>query len=499
MNPIEAFSKVTTSKTLDEDLFYRRILRLTIIASVLIFIWGIWSVPLLDHNEARRAVVVREMLASGDWLVPTLNGTVYISKPPLFYWFAAIFALLFQSTAEWVIRLPSSLCALALTWLTYSRVKQWIGKWPALFCAIILVTSAEFTMYGRRAEIEMLMAFCCSLSMYFFMDFLQKPQSRKPLLICYAFLGLAFLTKGPVILIFVIVPLAVFWFFHRDSNILKGLSYYPGWLLFAFIAFPWFIYLYFHLGKTSLAAVAQRDIVGKTFWAKSGGPWYAYFLVIIPNFAPWILVVAYKTKDQFRKFRSSGEAIFFWCWSVAPFVVMSFFAAKHAKYLTPLFPAVAVVLGTWLETLLNAMINRFGRRAYSTALWVAAIMLGLWFAYYAAIEPRLYSHRYTLTKPFIEKIEQVRGNVPVYAFASLDPRITYYYGKPIPVKKTGDLSRMIGEKKPFVLIVEKDEFPEIQGNADLCSLAEFKPFFRKDNAMRIYGTASLCDEEPMHK
>ena len=62
--------------------------------------------PLIDRDEGRYAEGTREMVASGDWLVPRLFGVPYLEKPPLFYWLTAASLATFGIN-EWAARLPS--------------------------------------------------------------------------------------------------------------------------------------------------------------------------------------------------------------------------------------------------------------------------------------------------------------------------------------------------------------------------------------------------------
>ncbi|MGA7879190.1 MAG: hypothetical protein WCA08_26255, partial [Desulfoferrobacter sp.] len=72
----------------DDDRLYSALLYIVFLGSLTIYFWGIWAIPILSHNEARRMIVVQEMISNHNWLVPTLNGQPYLAKPPLFYWLA---------------------------------------------------------------------------------------------------------------------------------------------------------------------------------------------------------------------------------------------------------------------------------------------------------------------------------------------------------------------------------------------------------------------------
>lgn len=66
--------------------------------------------PLMLPDEGRYVGVAWEMLRSGEWLTPTLNGLPYFHKPPLFYWITATSLWLFGQH-EWAARVASLLGA----------------------------------------------------------------------------------------------------------------------------------------------------------------------------------------------------------------------------------------------------------------------------------------------------------------------------------------------------------------------------------------------------
>ena len=72
-----------------EDRSTRRVL----LVSALFFLLAMLragSMPLTDPDEGRYAEIAREMVASGDYVVPHLFSIPYLEKPPLLYWLTAL-------------------------------------------------------------------------------------------------------------------------------------------------------------------------------------------------------------------------------------------------------------------------------------------------------------------------------------------------------------------------------------------------------------------------
>ena len=98
----------------------RDLLVLTLLAAGL-FSWRLGSHDFWEPDEPDFALISREMLQSGDWIVPTRNGARYAEKPPLLYWMVAGLAKLTGAGVNgWTARIPCAACGLLGVWVVYA-------------------------------------------------------------------------------------------------------------------------------------------------------------------------------------------------------------------------------------------------------------------------------------------------------------------------------------------------------------------------------------------
>jgi 4-amino-4-deoxy-L-arabinose transferase-like glycosyltransferase len=125
-----------------------KILWTTVIVAAIVFFWGLGSMDLLSLNEGRRALAIQEMVSSGNWLLPHLNGELYLTKPPLLYWLSSSLGFIW-GVNEWTLRLPSALAAIAVLIMVYRYALQQSGKWAALFAVQLLIANLGFAAARR--------------------------------------------------------------------------------------------------------------------------------------------------------------------------------------------------------------------------------------------------------------------------------------------------------------------------------------------------------------
>ncbi|MGD8787791.1 MAG: hypothetical protein PVJ60_10230, partial [Phycisphaerales bacterium] len=122
-----------------------------------LLIWGLLFVfcnlgqrhELWAPDEPREAEIAREMFVTGDWIIPQLNGTPFLEKPPLTHWGGAlVFTALGKPSAQWcrlVNALWGFLGAAALVLLCSSMANRYVG----FIAGFMLATNVEWALNSR--------------------------------------------------------------------------------------------------------------------------------------------------------------------------------------------------------------------------------------------------------------------------------------------------------------------------------------------------------------
>ena len=110
-----------------------------LLALLAVYLVGNASVQLWDRDEPRYAQTSRQMLQSGDWVVPRFLDKVRTAKPPLIYWCQAASMAVLGDNA-FAARLPSALAMITTLAILALSVGQAAGRVRGLWTAFILGT-----------------------------------------------------------------------------------------------------------------------------------------------------------------------------------------------------------------------------------------------------------------------------------------------------------------------------------------------------------------------
>ena len=134
-----------------------------------------WQLPLM-RAEAMYALIPQEMLASGSWLTPTLNGAPYLDKPHLLYWLNLVAYKLF-GVSDWSARLPTLAMTVGEVWLTYLIGRRLVGRIAAWLGGFVLLTCIGFFVLHLQILTDHLITLTLLAAFYFLLRWEEEPPS----------------------------------------------------------------------------------------------------------------------------------------------------------------------------------------------------------------------------------------------------------------------------------------------------------------------------------
>ncbi len=308
--------------------------------------------PLWEVDDARYAQVPSEMIASGDWVSPTLNGLDYIEKPPLWYWLAAGSYRLF-GVGEGAARLPLALLSFAGAAGTW-----WLGTWlfsagAGASAALVLLSSGLYFLLSHYITPDMGLTAALVWTTGLILRALARPGDAwwaSPG--AWACAGLAFLAKGLVAL--VLPALWVILLMLACPNLrpgLRGLLGPAGPLVFTAIVGPWIWRMsHRHHDFLQVFFVEQHFQRFLTPRYNRPGPWFFYLAVLPAALLPWTPAVAAGAAAAWTGSsgeRWKGRALLLWAAVVTGFFSAS--SSKLAAYMLPVFPHLCLLAARALE------------------------------------------------------------------------------------------------------------------------------------------------------
>jgi 4-amino-4-deoxy-L-arabinose transferase-like glycosyltransferase len=314
---------------------------------------------LIHPDEGRYAEIPREMVASGDWLTPRLDGIKYFEKPALQYWLTAAAYEAF-GIHQWTARLWPALAGFAgvlfigYVGLCLGGPRLGLYSAAALGGCIWYVLNTHILTLDSGLTLWMSVGFGALLLAQ--RSAAAERAQRMWMLIAWSALALAVLSKGLIGIVLPGASLFVYSLLTRDWAVWRRLHLVGGLLLFTLIAAPWFIavslanpeffrffFIHEHFERF-LTNEHHRE-----------GAWWYFIPIVAAGILPWLTVLAWTAPRMW-----SGPVVdsngFSWqrfalVWSVFIFVFFSVSSSKLPSYILPIFPPLALVIGVQLAAL----------------------------------------------------------------------------------------------------------------------------------------------------
>jgi len=320
---------------------------------------------LVPTDEGRYAEIPREMVVSGDWVTPRLDGFKYFEKPPLQYWATAVSYELF-GFGEWQARLWTGLTGLLSILFTGWTGAQLFNRRTGVFAAAVLASMFYWNAMSHINTLDMGTAATMSASLMAFL-LAQRPdasraQTRWWMWACWAFMALAVLSKGLIGILLPGAVLVLYTLIYRDWTLWTRLYIVSGLLIFLAIAAPWFVWVQARNPEFfDYFFIYQQFTRFLTSELKRPGPWWYFFPILILGVLPWLGRLApalWKSAAQpalrgaafggaqGRTLHAQGMLLI---WAVFIFVFFSISKSKLPSYILPIFPAIALLISDDLD------------------------------------------------------------------------------------------------------------------------------------------------------
>ena len=331
--------------------------------------------PIMIPDEPRYAEIPREMITTGDWIAPHLNGVRYFEKPVLGYWLHAGSIMLFGENT-FAIRIPSALSAGISSLLLFFMVRRFGGGSSAgLITAMVYLTFLEVFGVGTFNVLDSLLSMFITATMvsFFIARMEENPRKRNGLLALSGLsAGLAFLTKGFIAFAVPFAAIVPFMIWERRWKELFRVCWIPL-ITAVLVSLPWAVMIHIREPDFWHFFIWNEHI--RRFMADSSqhkeSLWY--FLLLLPGAAlPWTFLFPSAISGLKQAGFHRPLIRFALCWFLFPFLFFSVSNGKLLTYILPCFPPLAILMATGFHNYLEG-----GRkRAITIGALLFALMIG---------------------------------------------------------------------------------------------------------------------------
>jgi 4-amino-4-deoxy-L-arabinose transferase len=295
------------------------------------------AIGVVETTEARYAEIAREMAATGDFLIPHLDGLPHFDKPPGAYW-AMVPGVALLGHNEWGARVPVVLAALLTLFFT-AQIAAVVGV-DGSPAAWILAASPLFFILFHLASAD---PFLTAAVAGFHAAYLSRRR-----LLPFVALGLGLLIKGPVVFVPTLLPLLAAAWWTRSWDGLRGLRHLGGWAIALGLGLGWYVFIV--LRVPGLAPF----FLGSELWQRFAstkhhrtGPPYYFIVLLAIGVLPWTWATIRGLAARVRV-RADFEKTVIAAWVLVPLAFFSFSGSKLPGYVLPLMPALAISAASWL-------------------------------------------------------------------------------------------------------------------------------------------------------
>lgn len=312
---------------------------------LVLYLAGNGRIDIWDRDEAWYAGTAREMLLSGDFVVPRFNGEPRYRKPVLIYWLMAASYSVFGDN-EFGARFCSGVAGTVTCLITYRLGTRMFGRGVGLAAALMLAVAPIMVIESKLATTDAVLtatlvgALACLWELHAARDSWRWP------LAFWSLIGVAVLTKGPFGPAFIAIAVLAWLFFSRQWSLLRRLRWLPGIAVAAAVCVPWGVAIYFATGGEFYRVAVGEEALGHSLSPMNNHPGFLGFHVAtaLAGLFPWTLALPLAFAGLRREAREGGPNTFLLGWVLGPIVMLELMRTKLPQYYLAAYPAWSIIL-----------------------------------------------------------------------------------------------------------------------------------------------------------
>ena len=350
-----------------------RYLWLLFVLLVIMFFGNILFMELNGSSEVVVAGIARNMMESGDYFLPKLNGHPYVEYPPLFFLFECTSFGLF-GYSPWAAKLPAALAAIGGAHMLYYLLRAMkYSPLTAFLSGLILGSSMQYYSSGVSGSVDSLLTVCCITAWWGFYSWSVKEQKkRRPFMFFLLVLGLTgcVMTKN---IAGMMVPLSGILIFMLLDDLIQKKLRLGRWLmlffaiLLALLPYMWYAKVMFDThGPTAFYELVVSSNLGYFHSAAPPAEPFGYYFVQLPEmFQPWLVFLLVAIGFHLRRVvrKHAVNSLYSLTILLVPFVMLTVAVGKQLEYLLPLSAPAAMLVGSMFGMFGEGKIVRFSARA----------------------------------------------------------------------------------------------------------------------------------------
>jgi len=316
---------------------------------VVLLIGRLGAAPIYILDEVKNAQCAREMLESGNWIVPTFNGELRTDKPPLHYFFMMLSYKIF-GVNPFAARFFSAIFGLLTVIITYRFTKKHTNPQTAFFAALALIASTQFLFEFRLSVPDPYLIFFIALATSCAFTYLQENKFSNLLIAAMAF-GLAILAKGPVAIALPGLCLLIWVIWKKKWKLIFTWKLIVAAILLLAVAVPWYWAVHTATdGAWTKGFFIEHNINRFSDPQEGHGGFFLLTIIfIVVGLLPFTAFIGEMVKRRKTIFSNEWvqfSGIVLLCFSI----FFSFASTKLPNYPMPCYPFAAVIMGHYLSS-----------------------------------------------------------------------------------------------------------------------------------------------------